>query len=128
LLRRRDASPVLVDFGIARDLNENQKQIKLFGTPYYMAPEALRLGPPHFAWDAYSLGVTAAAVLGVRLAYDDLHELKQAKFSGAFERALQSELGGLNDARLRDWIAALLHKDPETRLAAVGTAANFLAA
>jgi serine/threonine-protein kinase len=127
LLRRLDNSPVLVDFGVALDLSQPLNEFNLFGTPYYMAPEALRRGKPSFAWDAYALGVTAAALLSVRLQPDSLDALRGAKYSGEFEQGLQHGLKQIADARLRDWIVALLHNDPEVRLAAVETAANYLA-
>jgi serine/threonine protein kinase len=128
LLRRSDTSPVLVDFGVALDMSQKIEDCLLFGTPYYMAPEAMRRGKPHYAWDAYALGVTAAALLNVRVNFDSLDALKGAKFSGAFERTLQRGLAQTPDARLREWILALLHKDQGMRLAAVETAANYLAA
>jgi serine/threonine protein kinase len=126
LLRRLDNSPVLVDFGVALDLSQSIEDFNLFGTPYYMAPEALRRGKPHYAWDAYSLGVTAAALLAVRIQVESLDALRGAKYSGDFERELHERLQPTADVRLRDWIIALLHKDPEVRLAAVETAANCL--
>jgi serine/threonine protein kinase len=128
LLRRSDSSPVLVDFGVALDLSQKMEEFNLFGTPYYMAPEAMRRGKPHYAWDAYALGVTAAALMQLRVNFDSLDSLKGAKFTGDFELELQRRLRESAPSRLRDWVSALMHKDHEVRLAAVETAANYLAA
>lgn len=62
ILLREDGSPVLIDFGIARSADKNQKwtltaQGHAAGTLAYMAPEALRGASPDPRMDVYSLGV-----------------------------------------------------------------------
>ncbi len=130
LLRRPDHSPVLIDFGLAIDLNElTDFAADLSGTPFYMAPEAWQDSPPDPAWDAYALGVTAAvALVGTPNVRTDLPSLRQAKLSGAFERKLADELVGVGDADLTKWVARLLAHDPAERYAALEDARVWAAA
>ena len=58
----RDGSlvPRLIDFGIARILNDrviDSNAAMVSGTPEYLAPEVIRGGPPTFASDIYAAGV-----------------------------------------------------------------------
>jgi len=48
--------PVLVDFGLARDVPEDGEMFPLAGTPLYMAPEAIRGAAPSYASDRFALG------------------------------------------------------------------------
>ncbi len=126
LLRRRDKSPVLVDFGIAVDLGEEAERTSLSGTPYFMAPEAIESGQPSNAWDAYSLGVTAAFVLGVRHTYDTFEAIRETKRSGSFHRTLSAGIQQIADDQARDYMLALINDDPDVRLAALETTKHFL--
>jgi serine/threonine protein kinase len=129
LLRRPDHSPVLIDFGLAIDLNElTDLGADLSGTPFYMAPEAWRDAPPDPAWDAYALGVTAAvALVGPPNVRTDLPSLRQAKLSGAFERKVAGGLGAVADADLTKWVARLLAHDPAERHSALEDARAWAA-
>jgi serine/threonine-protein kinase len=124
ILLRPDGSPVLVDFGAAWDLTENKDFYHVSGTPYYMAPEAFNQKLPETGWDAYSLGITSAAVLGIRLAYDSLAKLREAKVSGEFEHAIKRELFKVGDSQLSEWIAGLVSSDSCQRLAMLDKVKN----
>ena len=75
ILRQRDESPVLIDFGAVKDMEttliasakDSDPLTVVIGKTGYMAPEHLA-GRPVFASDLYSLGITAIeALLGMRL-------------------------------------------------------------
>jgi WD40 repeat protein len=63
IIRRRDRTLVLVDFGAAKSVGPMQSQTgTLIGSAGYAAPEQLR-GKPVYASDLYSLGVTCVHLL-----------------------------------------------------------------
>ncbi|MBV8369600.1 MAG: serine/threonine protein kinase [Candidatus Eremiobacteraeota bacterium] len=111
--------PHLMDFGLARDLEDDDPAITapgvLVGTPFYVAPEQARHGTASSAADLYSLG----AVL--------YHALTgQPPFSGdnAFDVALRRfeedppalrDLVPAADSELTALIHALLARDPVDR-------------
>jgi len=60
IMFRTDGTPVLVDFGIARALESDNRMTKTgisLGTPYYMSPEQCMAGVVDGRSDIYSLGV-----------------------------------------------------------------------
>jgi serine/threonine-protein kinase len=128
LLRSHDRSPVLVDFGVAWDLDSPRTQRSLFGTPYFLPPEAFDLpGRPDPSWDAYALGVTAAVVLlGRTFPWNTLPELESAKHSGTFAAHLREKLKTIGDGGLLEWITTLLNHEPARRLDAIEHADRFL--
>ncbi len=130
LLRDREQSPVLVDFGVAVDLRAvDRKTFKVAGTPFYMPPEAFGAAPPDPAWDAYALGVTAAAVLvGQVRGFASLTTLKEAKLSGEFDRTVHEMLRGIDEPELRTWVTALIGKNPADRTGALQLARRWTAA
>lgn len=67
ILRRRDGRPVLIDFGIVKEVlrpggHRSPTKSMIAGTPGYISPEQAA-GRPVFASDLYSLGVTASFLL-----------------------------------------------------------------
>ena len=62
ILRLQDNLPVLIDFGIARTVDCNQKPKVIVGTPGYMSVEQA-MGNVAFSNDLYSLGLTAIHLL-----------------------------------------------------------------
>jgi serine/threonine-protein kinase len=66
ILRRRDNKPVLIDFGIVKEVlrggDESQAHSAIAGTPGYISLEQAA-GRPVFASDLYSLGATAIFLL-----------------------------------------------------------------
>jgi hypothetical protein len=127
LLRRQGGTPVLVDFGVAWDLAADGDQQGLYGTPYFMAPEAFRQTRPAPAWDAYSLGVTAATVLGVREQYPTWQAVREAKLAGDFDRALLAGLRRQPQTEFTAWAVELLDGDGERRWRALEAARRWRA-
>lgn len=77
ILFRKDGSPVLVDFGIARNL-ESTTQLtvagKVMGTPAFMSPEQCRGAATNFRTDIYSLTVLLFYLLESQLPFSgDTH-------------------------------------------------------
>ena len=59
ILFNADGEPKLVDFGLARDAeDESADSNVIWGTPYYVAPEKIRRERENFHSDMYSLGGT----------------------------------------------------------------------
>ena len=59
ILFNADHEPKLVDFGLARKTDAEQETAEFTrGTPYYVAPEKIKLEPETFLSDMYSLGAT----------------------------------------------------------------------
>ena len=71
ILVRRDGTPLLIDFGLARlrgSTAVSQKN-EVMGTAYYLAPEVTRGAPECLASDLYSLGATLYEALSGRPPY-----------------------------------------------------------
>jgi serine/threonine protein kinase len=71
ILRASDGKPVLIDFGIVKEVNNingGNKTVPL-GTPGYMASEQIA-GHPVFSSDLYSLGLTAIFLLTGKIPQD----------------------------------------------------------
>jgi serine/threonine protein kinase len=120
VLRHGDNAPVLVDFGLAVDLEMPAEAMRISGTPLFMAPEAFSAESPDPSWDAYSLGMTTVALLlGDRLPRksgrgDIIHD----KVSGHFDQEVSRLLPNIPDEETRTWCSALLGT-PSRRLAAL---------
>jgi formylglycine-generating enzyme required for sulfatase activity len=76
IMVRESGEPVLMDFGLARALAENQQRLtttgKVLGTPAYMPPDQLEGDPAAVgpAADVYSLGVILFELLTGRRPFD----------------------------------------------------------
>jgi hypothetical protein len=113
VLRRGDDAPVLVDFGLAFDLDSSDEPPGILkGTPLFMAPEAFGGGRPDPSWDAYSLGMTGAwLVLRKRLPVSgSVTELMDKKVRGDFDRQVIDLLLGVRDDAVSNWCRGLLGK------------------
>ncbi len=81
----KDGEPVVMDFGLARDLEGDLQTLTrtgdLFGTPAYMSPEQITRQSIKLdrRTDVYSLGVTLYECLTLRLPMLDLRG-ESAKF------------------------------------------------
>ncbi|MEP4486890.1 MAG: serine/threonine-protein kinase [Halioglobus sp.] len=114
ILFREDGSPVLVDFGIARNM-ETSTQLTVagtvMGTPHYMSPEQCSGEPIDFRADLYSLGIMLFEVIAGRLPYD-------ADNSAAMSfKHVQAPIPKLNEeqARYQNTVERALAKRPSER-------------
>jgi len=72
ILFRNDGTPVLVDFGIAKDYSQSKNFTMTgtsIGTPYYMSPEQIKGEPPDARNDIYSLGIVLYEMLTGEIPY-----------------------------------------------------------
>lgn len=72
ILFRRDGTPVLVDFGIARALHSQANLTTtgmIIGTPHYMSPEQCKGEPIDHQSDIYSLGIVLYEILTGKAPY-----------------------------------------------------------
>ena len=73
IMFRKDGTPVLVDFGIAKAVGSNTRLTKTgmsIGTPHYMSPEQARGKELDGRSDYYSLGVVFYEMLTGKVPYD----------------------------------------------------------
>jgi serine/threonine protein kinase len=104
---------VLTDFGLAScdGVAPADERGYIFGSPPYMAPEAIREGRFSPASDLFSLGATLYAAVEGRQAVDDL-----TPFSTLVAVMHDSPRPALHADRLRPVIDGLLTKDHDQRL------------
>jgi hypothetical protein len=107
IVLRRDGEPVLIDFGIARDLGSFDRSPS--GTPRYAAPEQIRGARVDARADLYALGVVAHELLLGRMPTEAATGLAARLGFDRRRRGIASDAraAGLS-ARLADLIAALL--------------------
>jgi len=114
ILVTRKAVAKLVDFGIARPLEGGAKD-KIFGTPYYVAPELVRREEFDHRCDVFSLGATLFESLTGRVPFkgkNAKHTIhmrlsKPAPNIKQLVPSLSSETAGL--------VARMLQNEPERR-------------
>jgi hypothetical protein len=132
VLRFGSLSPVIVDFGLAVDLETPEWDREgIAGTPLFMAPEAIAGQSPNPSWDAYSLGITAADIILVNQASipyrsSSVSEILDAKTSGSFDRAFKETVHEIRNKTLRDWCLELTDSGSSVRVNAVCRASKWL--
>ncbi|WP_067896903.1 DUF4389 domain-containing protein [Actinomadura chibensis] len=105
--------PRVIDFGIARALDSADGPTRtgqFVGTPAYIAPEVLRGEPVEQASDVFSWGCVVAYAGTGRPPFQGRTVAETFQRIGGEE----PDLSGL-DPRLREIVAAALHKDPRRR-------------
>jgi hypothetical protein len=118
ILRTRDGRTVLLDLGLARDLQRETmtRTGQVLGTPAYLAPELWAGQPPSPAADWFALGVSLFQKLEGRLPWTAAQVLRLAQ-GGALPAPRFS--APEPSPGLRRLIASLLEPDPTHRLAGV---------
>ena len=115
ILFRPDGRPVIVDFGLAKDLDANAASLtaagQLLATPRYMSPEQCLGKPVDARSDLYGLGVVFWEMLTGRKLFDHVHvaELVNAHVHAPIPR-LPAQLAGYQPILDR-----LLAKNPDDR-------------
>ena len=99
VLVRADGSPVLLDFGIARVLEQSREGApEAFFTPAYASPEQIAGAPVSVASDVYSLGLILFELLTGRRARLDANDATVTQLAAAAVRP-----SDLADARAVPW-------------------------
>jgi hypothetical protein len=112
ILLRRDGSPVIADFGLARSAHYQTitKTDATLGTPAYMPPEQITNERSGSQADLYSLGCIAYQLLTGRLPFQ-LDDPVQTLLAHMTQTPPPAGVSPAWDALLAD----LLHKDPQQR-------------
>jgi serine/threonine protein kinase len=112
-----DYQIVVSDFGLARDVSESDCR-DMVGSPYYVAPEVLKMCPHGMAVDIWALGVICFILLG---GYPPFHDDNQKKLyqkikSGKFE--FHSTSWSIISDEAKMLISRMLTVDPAERISA----------
>lgn len=127
-----DLRPHLTDFGLARDIDEDEKQRltrsgAVIGTPYYMAPEQVEgsknLGPP---CDVYALGVVLYQMLTFHLPFKAKSQIELSRMILKDKPTRPSSIESGVDKKLDAITLKALAKKPEHRYASAADMAADL--
>lgn len=116
---KEQAIPKLADFGLAKMVGPSEKADEPFGTLGYAAPEVLRKEPYGPACDLWSLGCITYALLCGALPFDHESQRETAKLTLQGRLIFDQPVWNLISDAAKDFIRALICKDPLVRLTAV---------
>lgn len=102
----------LIDFGMARPFQKDEKFSSICGSPAYEAPEIIRGEPYTDKVDIWSIGIILYAMLVGRLPFCNSSVLKQTQMILNTSPVIPSDLPDL----VQDLINGCLIKDPTKRL------------
>jgi len=113
VLSTKNGRVKLADFGVAMKLSEvdNSKR-RVVGTPYWMAPEIIKMEVPTPACDIWSVGSTVIEMLTEKPPYADLYQMT------ALYRIVQDEHPPLPDGipeELQNFLQSCFMKNPAHR-------------
>jgi tRNA A-37 threonylcarbamoyl transferase component Bud32/tetratricopeptide (TPR) repeat protein len=116
ILFRRDGTPVLTDFGVAKQTEADSRLTKdgtALGSPYYISPEQAECKPLDGRADIYSLGIILYEMLTGKKPYTGNSDIQIiiAHLSDPIP-SLPCELGGYQDL-----IDRMIAKNPDDRFA-----------
>jgi calcium-dependent protein kinase len=107
----------LIDFGLARKYDNNEKLSTVLGTPYYIAPEVLK-GSYNNKCDIWSIGAMTYIMLSGDLPFDG------STSNEIFNKIVHNDISFTSDKwkiishEAQDFIKECLIKDPEKRMTA----------
>lgn len=113
---------MLIDWGIALNLNENNGEGTISGTPLYMAPEQALLQPLSPRSDLYAVGAVFYELMtlqvpvplnGVKSLYEMIEQI--VKFKPVSPDEISNPYQSFMPVQYRDMINQLLEKNPEHR-------------
>jgi len=125
ILFRRDGTPVLTDFGVAKQTEADSRLTKdgtALGSPYYISPEQAECKPLDGRADIYSLGIIFYEMLTGKKPYTGNSDIQIiiAHLSDPIP-ALPGEL-----SRYQDLIDQMIAKNPEDRFATAGEMIEYI--
>ncbi|MEP3481725.1 MAG: serine/threonine-protein kinase [Fuerstiella sp.] len=108
--------PKIADFGLAKQVHaKTPKNVKLAGTPHFMAPEVLNGQPASPASDVFALGVCYYVMLTGKMPFvgESLNSLMSSILAGEYPsvRRVKSDI----PLEMAEAISLLLAPDPEHR-------------
>lgn len=109
----------LVDFGLAKRLDDGMKTFSVVGTTYYMAPEIVQGHGYLFEVDFWAVGVMLYELMCGRVPFGAEADDEQTIFASAMEDPLVFP-ERFNDSAGKKLIEGLLTKDPTKRLGVNG--------
>jgi serine/threonine-protein kinase PpkA len=125
ILFRRDGTPVLTDFGVAKQTEADMRLTKdgtALGSPYYISPEQAECKPLDGRADIYSLGIILYEMLTGKKPYMGSSDIQIiiAHLSDPIP-SLPGELSGYQEL-----IDRMIAKDPDDRFATAGEMVDFI--
>ena len=125
ILFRRDGTPVLTDFGVAKQTESDNRLTKdgtALGSPYYISPEQAECMPLDGRADIYSLGIILYEMLTGKKPYTGASDIQIiiAHLSDPIP-SLPAEL-----AEYQDLIDRMIAKNPDERFSTAGEMVEYL--
>jgi serine/threonine-protein kinase PpkA len=125
ILFHRDGTPVLTDFGVAKQTEADSRLTKdgtALGSPYYISPEQAECKPLDGRADIYSLGIILYEMLTGKKPYqgDSDIQIIIAHLSDPIP-SLPPEL-----SRYQELIDRMIAKDPDDRFATAGEMVEYI--
>lgn len=124
ILVRHDGEPIIVDFGLAKNVKQQDNLTKtgdMFGTPKYMAPEITQGKPGTHQVDVYALGVILYEMLTGRVPFDGENHLELLYQLTMSEAIPPSKLNSSipKEGDLETICLKALEKSPQKRISTV---------
>ncbi|NDJ62350.1 MAG: serine/threonine protein kinase, partial [Chloroflexi bacterium] len=128
LIAKEDVVKV-TDFGIARALNDpnpGERQLVVWGSPHYFAPEQARGEKPTTASDVYSIGIVLFEMLTGQLPYTGANQQELALAHLRERVPLVTEVNPAVPQALERIVYKLMSKDPDARYRTADQVGNIL--
>ncbi|BBM84117.1 serine/threonine protein kinase [Candidatus Uabimicrobium amorphum] len=124
ILVRHDGEPIVVDFGLAKNIKQQDNLTKtgdVFGTPKYMAPEISQGTPGTHQVDVYALGIILYEMLTGRVPFDGENHLELLYQITMSEPIPPSKLNSSipKEGDLETICLKALEKSPQKRISSV---------
>jgi Protein kinase domain len=125
ILFHRDGTPVLTDFGVAKQIEADSKLTKdgtTLGSPYYISPEQAECKPLDGRADIYSLGIILYEMLTGKKPYEGSSDIQIiiAHLSEPVP-SLPPEL-----VRYQELLDRMIAKNPDERFASAGEMVEYI--
>lgn len=127
ILLREDGEPILTDFGIAEEMDEEKKREEVFGSVRYFSPEQAKGEPVDHRTDIYSLGIILYEMTTGRLPFEGEDNLSIALKHLHMQPREPRELNPEIPESLNRIILKAMAKDRENRYSSIAAMQRDLA-